>query len=86
VFAIAWPLGCLGVFALAAAALAPMTLGHEATAADTTRAQRGLTVYFAAAAVVTAFGEFPVPLLGFGASSVLGAFVGLATLRRAAVS
>ena len=42
-----------------------------------------LTAYFVALAVVPCVGEFPVPLLGFGASPVIGAFVGLATLERA---
>jgi cell division protein FtsW (lipid II flippase) len=85
-FAISKPLGCVGVIALAAAALAPLTLAHNQAAPEFALARRGLTVYFATAAAVSAFGEFPVPLLGFGASSVLGAFLGLAVLRRAAVS
>lgn len=85
-FAINWSLGCLGLITLAAGALAPMMLASRTAAAETTVAARGLAVYLATAALVSAFGQFPVPLLGFGASSVVGAFVGLAALRRAAVS
>ena len=36
----------------------------------------------AGAIFVHAFGEFPVPLLGFGASPLVGAFLALATLER----
>lgn len=74
--------GAIGLCIYAAVARAP----HNQAAPEFALARRGLTVYFATAAVVSAFGQFPVPLLGFGASSVLGAFLGLAVLRRAAVS
>jgi hypothetical protein len=35
-----------------------------------------------ASLVVPVFGEFPVPLLGFGPSPAVGAFLGLAVLER----
>jgi hypothetical protein len=82
-FAVSWWLGCLGLTSITAAALAPMTLAHQAITPAATLATRALTVYFVVAALVTVFGRFPVPLFGFGASSVLGAFFGLAALRRA---
>lgn len=40
-----------------------------------------LAAYFAATIVVPAFGAFPVPVLGHGASPILGAALGLALLR-----
>ena len=40
----------------------------------------GLALYLAGTMVVPCFGEFPVPLLGFGPSPVVGAFLGLAVL------
>lgn len=42
-----------------------------------------LAVYLVGSALVVLAGEFPVPVLGFGASPVLGAFLGLAALRGA---
>lgn len=44
----------------------------------------GLAAYFAGSLVAPCFGEFPVPLLGFGSSPLVGAFLGLAALRRVA--
>ena len=41
-----------------------------------------LVGYFTGALVAARIGEFPVPLLGFGASPTVGAFLGLAALRR----
>jgi hypothetical protein len=41
-----------------------------------------LAACFAASIVATTVGEFPVPLLGYGPSPVVGAFLGLAALRR----
>ncbi len=41
-----------------------------------------LAVYLAASVAVVAFGEFPVPLLGFGPSPLLGAYLALALLHR----
>lgn len=82
-FAVDWWLGCLGLVSIAAAALAPMASAHPAMAPTSTLATRVLTAYFVTAALVVVFGQFPVPLFGFGASSILGAFFGLAALRRA---
>lgn len=42
-----------------------------------------LASYFALTAVVTTFGEFPVPLIGYGPSPLIGAFLGIAMLLRA---
>lgn len=82
-FAVQWWLGCLGLISIAAATLAPMTLARQATDPAMKLAARALSVYFMMAALVPVFGYFPVPLFGFGASSILGAFLGLAALRRA---
>jgi hypothetical protein len=41
----------------------------------------GLSAYLAASILVVSVGEYPVPLLGFGASPTLGAFLALAALR-----
>jgi hypothetical protein len=40
-----------------------------------------LSAYWAAAILVAGVGEYPVPLLGFGTSPTLGAFLALAALR-----
>lgn len=45
--------------------------------------RRMLAVYFSLTAVVSVFGEFPIPLVGYGPSPIIGAFLGLATLARA---
>ncbi|MBL8744360.1 MAG: hypothetical protein JNK04_24805 [Myxococcales bacterium] len=42
-----------------------------------------MTTYFVASLAVPLVGEFPVPLLGFGSSPALGAFLGLGLLSRA---
>src|SRR5262249_49798550 len=62
---------CLGAYGLGRAA--------PSDSSATVAARGALTVYFVAAALVPLVGEFPVPLLGFGASSIVGAFLGLAT-------
>jgi hypothetical protein len=65
------------------ATVAPTASVHRTPDPATRLASRMLSVYFLMAVLVTLFGHFPVPLFGFGASSVLGAFLGLAALRRA---
>ena len=81
--ALHWTLGCLGLAAIAGAALAPIVSVPQGATSDATLAGRVVTTYFATAAVVVAFGAFPVPLLGFGASSIVGASLALAAVRRA---
>jgi cell division protein FtsW (lipid II flippase) len=53
--------------------------------AEQTRRSRpaaiALSAYLAAAILVVCVGEYPVPLLGFGTSPTLGAFLALAVLR-----
>jgi hypothetical protein len=41
-----------------------------------------LAAYLSANIVVVIFGEFPTPVLGFGASPILGAVLGLGLLAR----
>ena len=43
-------------------------------------AAAAFAVYLLASVLVVAFGEFPMPVLGFGASPVLGAVLGLGLL------
>ncbi len=81
-FSNTWWFGCVSLLSLAAASLAPMIFVGRISGAATGGAGLVLSVYLAAAMLVTAFGPFPVPLLGFGASSVLGAFLGLAALHQ----
>lgn len=45
-------------------------------------ATSALFAYFLGALFAPVFGEYPVPLLGFGTSPVIGAFLGLAALNR----
>jgi hypothetical protein len=76
----------VGVAALASLALfaASPWLGKTAGSepAHMLRARAALTGYFAGALVAAAAGAFPVPMLGFGVSPVIGAFLGLAVLVR----
>jgi hypothetical protein len=83
-FAIGPVLGTLALVSLVAAVLAPLVESRGATGPLPNVAATALTVYFAAALLVAAVGNFPVPLLGFGSSPVLGAFLGLGALRAAA--
>lgn len=73
-----WGVGGLALLSLLLTALSPLRPGSRD---DDARA--ALAMYFAASAVVTHFGEFPVPLLGFGPSPVIGAFVALGMLEQA---
>jgi hypothetical protein len=62
-------------------ALAPLTIAPAHRAHSTVNAARsGLALYLAGTIVAPVFGEFPVPLLGFGPSPIVGAFLGLAAL------
>ncbi len=75
----------LGVFAGMAAALSLALLVASPVVERAGRslpATYALVGYFAGSVLAPVFGEFPVPLLGFGTSPVVGAFVGLATLTR----
>ena len=97
-FALAPWLGTLALASLLAAILAPTTMppprsakrgaapgAKPATTPDSTvthRAALALAVYLAATFAVTAVGQFPVPLLGFGMSTSVGPFLGLAVLKR----
>lgn len=85
-FGVAPWMGCVAIAAMLAAMLAPRAMPTKADAnVDVTAvrcAEVTLGVYLAATFVVTAVGEFPVPLLGFGMSATVGPFLGLAVLRR----
>jgi hypothetical protein len=72
--------GGLALASLAPMIAAPLAARGKSISAAATSAAAALTVYFATSFLVTAFGQFPVPLLGFGASPVIGAFVGVALL------
>ena len=70
--------GGVALASLAPVIAAPLAARGESTSAAAMSAAAALTVYFATSILVTAFGQFPVPLLGFGASPVIGAFLGVA--------
>lgn len=73
--------GVLSLLSLLPLALAPLTIAPAQPADPTVnKARTGLALYLAGTIVVPFFGEFPVPLLGFGPSPVVGAFLGLAAL------
>lgn len=81
-FGIAPWVGCLAL-ASVAAPLAAFRVERGDDVSPTTKAAAGaLTAYFTATLLVTIVGRFPVPLLGFGISPIVGAFLGLAALRR----
>lgn len=77
-------LGVLAVLSTAALVAAPWVAsrkegslaGHAGSAVPVV-----LMAHFAGSLLAPVFGEFPVPLLGFGPSPVLGAFVGIAALQ-----
>ncbi len=80
-FRVAPLLGVVALLSMIPIVLAPLVATPESAAASTGKNARiGLALYFAATIVVPVFGEFPVPLLGFGSSPVVGAFLGLAAL------
>ena len=76
----------LGAVAIGALAWLPMTTAMTAHASRKNQFTRTyglmLTGYFAAGMLVSATGKFPTPVLGFGASPILGALLGLGLLRR----
>lgn len=75
-----------GILALAAAVpfiLTPYAIGNQGLLHVKHRTpETVMAVYFLALLVAPLFGAFPVPLLGYGPSSVIGAFMGLAFLKR----
>ncbi|MEJ7733889.1 MAG: FtsW/RodA/SpoVE family cell cycle protein [Polyangiaceae bacterium] len=82
-FTLGAPVGMLAIAALAALVASPFLRRGQASTGDPMRhASRALAAYLGASTVVHLFGEFPVPALGFGASPVLGAFLGLTALQR----
>lgn len=80
-FALSPFVGVVAVAAMGSSALAPLVALRSASPLERATAA-SLTAYFVALAVVPCLGQFPVPLLGFGASPVIGAFVGLAAFER----
>lgn len=68
--------GIVAVLSLLVAIGAPFV-----AAGGRTRPAMALSVYLAVAVAVTLVGAFPVPLLGFSPSVVLGVFLGLAALQ-----
>jgi hypothetical protein len=73
--------GVLSLLSMIPIALAPLTIAPAPRAAPTANnARTGLALYLVGTMVVPFFGEFPIPLLGFGPSPVVGAFLGLAAL------
>lgn len=82
--------GVLSLLSMIPIVLAPLTIAPTHATASVNQARTGLALYLVGTMAVPLFGEFPVPLLGFGASPVVGAFLGLAALeilaRRAQVA
>lgn len=78
--------GCLAIASMAGAVLAfallPTKSNADVDLEAVRRAEVTLGVYLATAFAVSALGEFPVPLLGFGMSATVGPFLGLSVLRR----
>ncbi len=76
-------LGILTFCSLIPFILSPFLTAHSRPFSPPLRpAPFALSAYFAVSAAATLFGEFPVPLVGFGASPILGAYLGLAALER----
>lgn len=73
--------GSSAILGLLVYALSPLWSSDSATGGA--RLRQMLASYFALTVVVSAFGEFPVPLVGYGPSPLIGAFLGLAMLTRA---
>lgn len=83
----AWRMhSALGAGAMVALALLPLSALFAARRARTNylavRYGLVLATYFVGSLVVVAIGEFPTPVLGFGASPMLGAVLGLGLLGR----
>lgn len=74
--------GSSAILGLLLYAVSPLCASTSETR-GVTRLRQMLASYFALTAVVTTFGEFPVPLLGYGPSPLIGAFLGMAMLLRA---
>jgi len=82
-FALSPVLGGVAIASSLLAVLAPISFVHgRASSRREWAAAAALTSYFAFALASSAMGEFPVPLLGFGSSPALGAFLGIVALRR----
>jgi cell division protein FtsW (lipid II flippase) len=73
--------GAAALGSLGLVAIAPL-LPTRSARPEGAVAAVAVAVYLAASAAVVAFGEFPVPLLGFGPSPLLGAYIALAVLHR----
>lgn len=73
--------GAAALVSLGLVAIAPL-LPPRPTGREAAVAAVALAVYLAASVAVVAFGEFPVPLLGFGPSPLLGAYLALAVLHQ----
>lgn len=78
-FALAPLVGVAGLGSLALFVFSPVLGGGSGRSSS---ASVALVGYFAGSLVAALLGEFPVPLLGFGTSPTLGAFLGLAALWR----
>lgn len=88
-FDLGWLTGAAALASLAALVASPLLGrggegGESAAAGGGDLAERlALVVYLAASLAVVLVGEFPVPMLGFGASPVLGVLAALGALARA---
>jgi hypothetical protein len=78
-FALTPVAGVVALASLALFVLSPLLSSRERGPIAPAAALVG---YFAGSLIGTSFGEFPVPLLGFGTSPTVGAFLGLAAFRR----
>jgi Cell cycle protein len=78
-FALTPVIGVAAVLALGLLIVAPLLDDHLDRASRP--AAVALVGYFVGSLVAVRFGEFPVPLLGFGPSATLGAFLGFGALR-----
>src|SRR5262249_39421121 len=72
--------GVWGVAAIGALILLPMPfLSIALNSAETTNlTARGLAIFFAIRLLAILAGNFPVPLVGYGASPIIGYFIALA--------
>lgn len=77
-FALAPAFGVVALASLLMIVVSPLLTGQTRRSRP---AAIALSAYLAAAILVVGVGEFPVPLLGFGTSPTLGAFLALAALR-----
>lgn len=76
----------VGVAALLSLMLVPLSpyaaMATEPSSAAVARARAGLLLYFGGSLAAPLWGEFPVPLLGYGPSPIVGAFLGVACLEQ----